>query len=200
MKRIVLSTVIMLNSMLYGGGNYMPSPEPIPSVGISSTPSQFYGGLGLIATSTYGHKLNWFSQKLGQDRIGGVLALLGYQFAPNLAVEGRASYVFISPHFSKSTNISLFLKPSYNVTDKIALYGLLGFGWSKIDGYGGHGNIAKNISPQIGLGASYKVKQNIDIFADYTWLLHNKTAITAMPDGSTKVSHEAVTVGAIYHF
>ena len=200
MKKIVLSITIFLSTMLYSGGNLMPAPELMPTQVAQSAPSKFYAGLGLAALSTYGKKLNWFNAKIGQDRTGAIVGILGYQFMPNLAVEGRLSYGAVTGDFSKSLNASIFLKPSYNITNEIALYGLVGFGWVKIDGKNGHADIAKTVSPQIGLGASYKIQDNIDIFADYTWLLHDKKAKSLMPDGSTKVSHEAFTVGAIYHF
>lgn len=200
MKKIILSTVVVLSSVLYGGGSYIPAPEQIPTQNVSPSSSQFYGGLGLAAVSTYGKKLKWFDGQAGQDRSGAIVGILGYQFMPNLAVEGRLSYTAISADFAESTNFSLFLKPSYNITNEIALYGLVGLGWVKIDGKNGHADIAKTVSPQIGLGASYKIQDNVDIFADYTWLLHDKKAKSLMPDGSTKVSHEAFTVGAIYHF
>jgi len=202
MKKSILLSAI-LASGLFAGGNYIPAPEPIPTPivpQVTSTPSNWYGGLGLAAVSTYGKKLKWFDGQTGQDRTGAIVGILGYQFMPNLAVEGRLSYGGIEKNFSKNLNLSLFLKPSYNVTNEIAVYGLVGLGWVKIDGNNGYGDIAKTVSPQIGLGASYKVKSNVDIFADYTWLLHNKTAKTAMPDGSTDVSHEAFTVGVNYHF
>lgn len=200
MKKIVLSTAVLLSSLLYGGGSYVPAPEPVPTPNVSSAPSQFYAGLGLAAVSTYGKKLKWFDGQAGQDRSGAIVGILGYQFMPNIAVEGRLSYGAISTDFSKSLTASVFLKPSYNVTNEIAIYGLVGFGWVKIDGKNGYGDIVKKVSPQIGLGASYKMQENIDVFADYTWLLHDKTAKTAMPDGSAKVSHEALTVGVNYHF
>ena len=199
MKKIVLSPAVLLSSMLYGGGSYIPAPEPIPTPVVSS-PSQFYGGLGLAAVSTYGKKLNWFKAQSGQDRTAAIVGILGYQFTPNLAVEGRLSYGSTSGDFSKNLNASIFLKPSYNITNKIALYGLVGLGWVKIDGKNAHADIAKTVSPQIGLGTSYKIQDNVDIFADYTWLLHDKKAKNLMPDGSTKVSHEAFTLGVNYHF
>lgn len=200
MKKIILSTALLLSSMLYGGGSYIPAPEPIPTPVVSSSPSQFYAGLGLAAVSTYGKKLNWFKAQSGQDRTGAIVGILGYQFTPNIAVEGRLSYGSITGDFSNNLNASIFLKPSYNITNEIALYGLLGFGWVKIDGTNGHADIAKSVSPQLGLGASYKIQDNVDIFADYTWLLHDKKSKSLMPDGSKKVSHEAFTLGVNYHF
>lgn len=200
MKKIVLSTALLLSSMLYGGGNYIPAPEPISTPVVSSSPSQFYTGLGLAVVSTYGKKLDWFQATSGQDRIGAIVGILGYQFTPNLAVEGRLNYGSVSGNFSKNLNASIFLKPSYNITNEIALYALLGFGWVKIDGKNGHADIAKTVSPQFGLGASYKIEDNVDIFADYTWLLHDKKSKSLMPDGSKKVSHEAFTLGVNYHF
>jgi len=197
MKKIFITSIIALYSIVNAGGYVEPAPQPIPQV---QTQSNWYAGLGLAAISTYGNKLKWFNEQTGQDRTGAIVGILGYQFMPNFAVEGRLSYGGIENGFTKNLNASLFLKPSYNITNEISIYGLLGFGWVKIDGNNGYGDIANTVSPQLGLGASYKIKKNVDIFADYTWLLHNKSAKTVMPDGSTDVSHEAFTAGLIYHF
>ena len=155
---------------------------------------------GCSIVTTYGKKQDWFSETTGQDRTGGIVGILGYQFIPNLAIEGRLGVGIFSGDYSESTNASIFLKPSYNVTEDVKVYGLLGFGWVKIDGKKGYSDIAKSTSPQFGLGASYRVKENIDIFADYSWLLHDKKAKTMLPDESSKVSHDALTVGLYYHF
>lgn len=196
MKKIVLSTMISLGG-LYASGNYIPTTQPVQQL---SSPSNWYGGLGLAAMSTYGKKEGLFSTEAGQDRTGAIVGSMGYQFTSNIAVEGRLSYGTISTDFSENFSASLFVKPSANVTDDIALYGLLGFGWVNIDGSNGYSDIAKTTSPQFGLGASYKVNEKVDVYADYTWLLHEKTAKTLMPDGSSKVSLEALTVGFNYHF
>ena len=205
MKKLLLSTAVIFSSLAYAGGDYIPAPEPVTPVAPSApqiTTSNFYGGLGLAGLRTYGNKAdqNWFSEKADQDRTGALVGIIGYQYTPNIAIEGRVAFGFISPSFSESTNLSIFVKPSYNITPKIAVYGLLGFGWVKIDGHNGHADIVKKASPQFGLGSSYKINDKIDLFADYTWLLHNKKTKTVLPKGSTKVSHEAITVGVNYHF
>jgi len=200
MKRVVLSAMLLVGSV-YAGGDYVPTTPIAPSqTQVTSTSNNWYIGLGAAAMSTYGKKQGLFSKKRGQDRAGGIVGLVGYDFTENIAVEGRLSYGGISTNFSESLNLSLFVKPSVAVANNIKLYGLLGFGWVKIDGTSGHSDIAKSTAPQFGLGASYKVRENVDLFADYTWLLHDKKAKTLMPDGSKKVSHEALTVGFNYHF
>ncbi len=206
MKKLLLSTAVILSSLAYAGGDYIPAPEPVTPIA-PSTPqikiSNFYGGLGLAGLSTYGNNssLNWFSKKKGQDKLLAFVGILGYQFNPNLAIEGRASLGLVNPHFTENAvNLSLFVKPSYNITKEAAIYGLLGFGWVKIDGHHKHPNFIKKASPQFGLGASYKIRENMDVFADYTWLLHKKKAKALLPGGSDKLSHEAITVGVNYHF
>ena len=200
MKKILLSSALLFGAIAYAGGDYIPTVEPVQQPVAAATASNFYAGMGLSAMTTYGKKQDWFSETTGQDRTGGIVGILGYQFIPNLAIEGRLGVGIFSGDYSESTNASIFLKPSYNVTEDVKVYGLLGFGWVKIDGKKGYSDIAKSTSPQFGLGASYRVKENIDIFADYSWLLHDKKAKTMLPDESSKVSHDALTVGLYYHF
>ena len=197
MKKIFLSLAVICSTLTYAGGNYAQTET---QSAVLSTQSQFYGGIGLAAIATYGNSLDWFTEKDGQDKTGAIVGILGYQFTQNIAVEGRLSIGAISTDYSQSTNFSLFVKPSYNITPKIAVYGLLGFGWVKIDGHNGYGDIVNKVSPQIGLGTNYKINDNVDLFADYTWLLHNKKTKVTLPDGSNKVSHEAFTLGLNYHF
>ena len=203
MKKFLLSTAVILSSLAYAGGDYVPTPTPTESTqGATTITSQFYGGVGLAALRTYCNNADqsWFSEKPGQDKTGALVGIIGYQFTPNVAVEGRAALGVISPDFSESTTLSLFVKPSYNITPEVSIYALLGFGWVKIDGHNGQADIAKKTSPQFGLGGSYKIYENVDLFADYTWLLNDKKTKSLLPDNSTKVSHEAITVGVNYHF
>ncbi len=200
MKKLIAATTLFASALTFAGNTYIPATEPVTPMTQQAAASQFYGGIALAAIATYGDSLDWFSNKSGEDRTGGIVGILGYQFTPHVAVEGRVTLGIISPDFSESTNVSLFLKPSYNITPEFAVYGLLGFGWVKIDGHNGYNDIITKVSPQIGLGTSYKLNEKVDLFADYTWLLHNKKAKTPMPDGHPKVSHEAVTVGMNYHF
>jgi len=199
MKKGIFVAATILSSLLYAGGNVVAPIKPVAPIPAAES-NNYYLGLGAAALSTYGHKLNWFKATSGQDRTAAIVGIVGYKFNNNFALEGRLSYGAITGDFSKSTNISIFIKPSYDINDKVSLYGLFGLGWVKIAGTNGYADIAKKVSPQLGLGASYKVKSNIDLFADYTWLLHNAKAKTTLPDGNTKVSHEAFTLGFLYHF
>ena len=196
MKKALVTTLMaaVIGGSLQAGGDIAPV-VPMPA-----DDSGFYVGGGLAAVSTYGDDLSWFDETSGQDRTGALVGIVGYQFNRYVAVEGRAGFGVITGDFSENYNVSLFVKPMYPVTDAFTVYGLLGYGWVNIDGYHGYPDIASTGSFQWGLGAGYKLDDNWELFADYTWLLHNEDADHPLPDGSRDVSHEMFTVGALYHF
>ena len=196
MRKVLMKIVAVaaLTIGVQGGGDIAPvAPMPADNSG-------FYAGGGLAAVSTYGHKLNWFDETIGQDRTGALVGIIGYQFNPYIAVEGRAGFGVITGDFSENYEFSLFLKPMYPVTDALTVYALLGYGYVNVDGYHGHPDLTSTGSFQWGLGAAYKLDERWSLFADYTWLLHNKDADNALPDGSRDLSHEMFTVGVLYRF
>ena len=195
MKKIMLSIAAagVLSSGAFAGGDIAPVPVPVEE-------NHWYVGGAIAAMSTYGDDLDWFSVTSDQDRTGGIVAIAGYEFNQYLAIEGRFNWGVITGDFSKNYQASIFLKPMYPVTEDFTIYGLVGYGYVNIDGEDGWPDWYSGGSLQWGLGLSYDLNEDWTLFADYTWLLHDETPDQPFPSGSTDFSHDAITVGVLYHF
>lgn len=193
MKKLMLSVAAagVLSTGCFAGGDIVPVPV--------EEYSWYVGGAGAIM-STYADKLDWFNVTAGQDRTGGIVALVGYEFNPYIAIEGRFNYGAFTGDISKNCQASIFLKPMYPVTEDFTVYGLLGYGYVNIDGNHGYPNWLDKGSFEWGLGLSYDLDEEWTIFADYDWLLHDEQANASFDGKGTNLSHEAITIGALYHF
>jgi len=129
-------------------------------------PSGLYlaGGLTDVAIGT-SSRANLFKDKSGQDRqigftgrLGYDFKGLGYDFMDYLGAELRGTYGIAKDNGSKFKQIGAYLKPNYNVTDEINLYGLLGA--SKT-------NVGVGSTTGYGAGLDYEIpNSNISVFTD----------------------------------
>jgi len=215
----------LLAYMLQAGGDMMPVAVPVASdrattpdpsaLAPSSLPesnsiaepdsdqkehSPYYVGLGGASASTHGKHLVWEHPTDGQDRYGTFVGIAGYKFNDYLAVEARGAVGSVLPDIVTNYELSVFAKPMYPVTKKTNVYGLLGAGWVKTDGIAGYPDLANDVSLQWGLGTGYYLNQNVELTADYTWLLQNQKAEHTLLDGSSDVNLQQFTIGALYHF
>ncbi|CAA6827038.1 MAG: Unknown protein [uncultured Sulfurovum sp.] len=162
--------------------------------------SHFYAGLALSAVSAResGASQGFTSENDGQDRLGNVTLLAGYNIHTNVAIEGRYSTTFTQEDVSEMSSLSIFLKPQYALSEELSVYGLLGFGKVSLDNATAHSNVDVDESGfQWGLGASYAATEELSIFIDYTSLA-NDVEGTYLNANAADVS--AVTVGVSYKF
>jgi len=213
MKKITLSlmAVVAMSSYGFAGGDIVPAPMVMDEVDNSS----FYVGAGLIYTRTYGDDSSWFDEETpGQDEAGGLGLIVGYNINQYIAVEGRLASTFFDEDYAETFTYSLFAKPQYPVTEDFKIYGLLGFGGVNVDTTSDSSgdfisanpgtNLIDEVSFQWGLGASYAVTEEIEIFLDYTSLLNGADINTRLyawdPKYYTEINVDAVTLGVTYKF
>lgn len=159
----------------------VPAPVPVPVV---AEPSGLYiaGGLTDIAVRN-GDKANLFSDKVNQERQVGVTGRIGYDFMDFLGAELRGTYGVAKDSGTKFKQVGGYLKPNYDVTDAINLYGLLGA--SKTNG-----DSPTETGFSYGAGLNYGINDKVSVFTDV--LNYMKKSDTA--------SQWGLTLGAAYQF
>ena len=204
MKNMKLSfwAWMCVSSMVFAGGD-IDAPvvqEPMPDTTIMSENNDFYVGLALSVVSAResGVSLSFTSVKEGQDRLGNVTLLAGYDINTYLAIEGRYTATVTQKHISEMSGISIFVKPQYDISEELSVYGLLGYGKVNIDNVGKQTNIDVNKGGfQWGLGTNYDVTDDASIFIEYVSLAKDM-------DGQFRTSNSAdvdtVSIGLIYRF
>ena len=125
-----------------------------------------------------------------------IMALAGVEVNDFLAVEARLTKAVsdyeIKDHKPISyVNGAIYLKPQYKF-EMGSVYGLLGYGVSKIDFMGNSTNVG---GLQYGAGASYNVNDELAVFADYTKLYGGGKKIS---EASTMNGIDSVNAGVIY--
>jgi opacity protein-like surface antigen len=200
MKRIVLSvwTAAAMSSLGFAGGDFAPVEPVIETpVVVEESTGSFYVGLGFEALSTGPNSIDFFNNN-SNDRTGNLLGLVGYQFNPYIALEGRyATYIFDEDSINSDT-WGVYLKPQYPVNEDLKLYVLLGFGGMTVDGVDGANIDVDDSGFQWGLGASHVVAEDIAVFLDYTSIANDMggTWLGTAAD----VSSDALTLGVTYSF
>lgn len=161
-----------------------------PKVEKASGPLGLYlaGGLtGLAASKAHADMSNVFAAEKNQNRQIGFTGRLGYDFMNYLGAELRGTYGFanVANGYTKYKQVGAYLKPNYDITDALNLYGLLGASYSN------HAGIAaKETGLSYGLGLDYSLSDSFSIFTDYLNLMDKKN----IPESS------ALTIGAAYNF
>ena len=123
--------------------------------------------------------------------------VLGYDFNQNIALEARYNTVIGDVSYDISglsgdydsdvSNMSIFIKPKY-IIDKTTLYALLGYGQVEVDD-------RSDEDFQWGLGASFTIDRNINLFVDYTNLYNDNGNLYGV---ATKDNLHVFTFGLTY--
>lgn len=203
MKKIVLSlgAFVAMSSLVFAGGDIEPvEPVVAAPVVMGSSTGNFYLGLGMGAVSARDSSLDmsFTSSKTGQDRLGNIVFLAGYEVNQYVAVEGRYSTTFTKEDIVEMDSWSLFVKPQYPVSEDFSLYALLGYGGVKMDAVNNANVDVDDSGFQWGLGASYAIGENYTIFFDYTSLASNMNGVYY--NGALEVDADALTLGVTYKF
>ena len=178
MKKIAmaLSVAMVLGSAVYAGKDVTVAESKVVPV-----LSPWYVGIGysnLKMDRDCGTNIKYGDRPISlqssdSDRANGILLLGGYNFNDYLALEGRWTVALEDFKFDDGSQISyynaaLYLKPHFEAGN-LSVYGLLGYGYSHFDD--DNDLIDDGDSDfQYGAGISYKVTENLSVFADYTVL------------------------------
>ena len=201
MKKIVSIISVSLTlavSSANAGKNVAPAESPVAPVIV---PTGIYVGAGVLA-SLLTRDCACQTGKISDNTYGGVIKA-GYNFNRFLGIEARAYTAPIEKDFLKIDNyVGIFVKPQVSVGEKGTLYGLLGYGRTKISancpGIGPHTHSIK--APAFGAGFEYNFDStNVDgkrkgwsVWTDIINVMSDKT--------EKKFNDNIVAVGVGYHF
>jgi len=148
------------------------------------------GGItGIAVRDQHEDSANLFSEKYHQDRQIGFTGRLGYDFMDYLGAEIRGTYGMAKEDAgTKFKQVGAYLKPNYNITDELNLYGLLGAAKANMDDWSSLGVTETGFS--YGAGIDYSLGDKVSVFTD---VLNYLTE-----DDSN--SQWGLTVGAAYQF
>ena len=209
--------IIALSSMSFAGGDIIepvfeqetvvvpvepvviPAPAPAPVVKaapvvvapVVAEALGLYIAGGITNIATRGDdRANLFSEENDQDRQLGLTARLGYDFMDNLGAELRGTTAVSKEDagYSSFKQIGAYLKPNFDVTDSLNLYGLVGA--SKANLANPADQDSKETGLSYGLGLDYSMSDSVSIFTD---------VVNYMKKSDTD-SLWGLTVGAGYQF
>ena len=161
------------------------------------------GGLSAVVATNSDVSADFFeADKIGQDRLGNLTLLAGYDYNEYVALEGR-----YTTSFSHETKVAmdgwgLYVKPQYPVSESFKIYALLGFGGVTLDGVNGFTADVDDTGFQWGIGASYSLKNytdsDVSLFIDYVSMANEMDGL--FYDGALQTDVAAVNVGMTYRF
>jgi len=130
---IALGTLLATNSLLAGGNIVAPAAEVV-AVPVQTDTDPFYIGIGVIWA---GVSRDCFERgctetiRLKDSTWGGIVRV-GYDFNQYIGIEGRALKATIDSDWAETTHYGIFLKPMMPVGEQVNIYGLLGWGHTKV--------------------------------------------------------------------
>jgi len=183
--------------MAIAGGGAIKAIEPV--VELIDESSGLYLGAGVSAASTREASLNFFEDKSGQDRTLEMTLLAGYDFNKYIGVEGRYYKSVAKEDIVDRSSWGIFVKPHVPVSETLNLYVLAGYGGFKGESINGSNVDIDDTGFQLGVGASYKVMDNVSIFADWVSIVYDEQqdAFITAPD---VISMDTFTLGVLYKF
>ncbi len=207
--KIALSSLLM-SGILVAGKNVAPAEAPIVPV-LDVNP--LYVGLGLLWSGTSRDCPCADDNRLKETTYG-VIGRIGYDFNQYIGIEARAFKASIDKDFAETTHYGIYLKPQYHITDRFNIYGLVGYGKTKIEC--DHPSLTPGTKMydesglSVGFGFEYDMSDDSavaasrtfdgqgdqekgwGIWVDYQNLLHN--------EGNSNIKANIVTAGVTYDF
>jgi opacity protein-like surface antigen len=202
MGRIILSlvSIMALSGMAYGGGDIVPTIEPIVEIP-DVKPSSLYAGIGVGQASVNNDPL---SEEISATTL---LFQAGYLVNDYLAIEARYVHSLGGSDYEIANSAStdsydgdlsawgVYLKPMYPIGE-FSFYALLGYGGVMLEDLA-DGDAVEN-GFQWGLGLSYAISDKYTVYADYV-SLYDDTGFDYRAQ-LNDVDAEAWTVGISYRF
>ncbi|NPA59316.1 MAG: porin family protein [Epsilonproteobacteria bacterium] len=229
---IVLSSTILLSSTALAGGKVVSEvvTPVVPVVSKHDTSGLYISG-AMYYNNVYATKYSWFNNTQDtQDEIGGLTAIVGYNYNEYLAFEARASKSFFAEDYADEYHFSFFVKPQYRFRDEdsyeenyFTIYALLGFGYVNVELTDGDtpgasesiGNtLVDNWEFQYGIGLSYTFVDtdhpeddsgDWSIFVEYTMYMDDESMSPTRlydynPNTYDTLSMNGLSVGISYQF
>ena len=230
MKKITISlaTIVALSSFGFAGGDIAPVPVVVAA---EHDTSGFYVSGALYYNNVYSTDYNWFNDTTNtQDEVGGLTAIIGYNYNEYLAFEARASKSLFKEDYADEYHFSFFAKPQYRFRDEdnyednyFSIYGLIGFGYVNVEGTDGNTPAAPEVIGQTimddwmfqyGIGLSYTFVDtdhpendngDLSVFVEFTQYMTdtsmNPTRLYGYnPNKFDELSMNGLSIGISYQF
>jgi len=192
----LLAAAVLASALHAGGKAVAPASTPVASV---APAWPLYLGVGIVGTYLQRDPCPCTPNgpEIEDTRYGGILRA-GWDLWPNLALEFRALQTFEEDVFSKTRHYGLYLRPNYDLGDRVNLYGLLGYGHTKIDYTNGkssstttHNGIAYGVGVEVDLDGEGQ-HSGWGLFADFSRILKNA--------GPKHTDADIFAAGVMYRF
>jgi OOP family OmpA-OmpF porin len=132
MRRSLYLATLLCVSFVYGGGKGVVKATPeVAAIVPVANPSPWYVGVGLLWS---GMRRDCACQNGNvEETTYGALLRAGYDFNQYVGVEVRGLYSNLQKDIASTEHYGLYLKPMYPVSESLNIYGLLGYGKTKIE-------------------------------------------------------------------
>ena len=209
MKRIIGSTSVALlvaSSLLTAGGDMHKVAEPmepavtIPKKDVVVVDDVKYDGFYLGLAYSY---MRMNEALLASGHAATLSA--GYYFNKYIGIEARYTQTLSKTTFDygatnqkrndKMSNLGIYLKPIFNVTTGLGVYGLAGYGKST---YEKSGVKYSKSGMQWGVGAKYELANNYGFYIDYLDLYNKDNYTNGI--SAQGLLFNTLTLGATYTF
>jgi len=224
---------LLLASQAFSGGDIKAvAPAAVPAIPIvDRDTSGFYLSGAIYYNNIYATDYSWFDNSQDtQDELGGLTAIIGYNYNEYLAFEARLSKSFFEEDYADEYHYSFFIKPQYRFRDEdnyeddyFTLYALLGFGYVNIEITDGNTPGARELMGntlvddwmfQYGIGVSYTFidedhpendSGDWSIFVEYNMYMDDNSITPSRlydynPNQYDRLSMNGITVGITYQF
>jgi len=208
---ISLVSVIALGTSSYAGGKFVePVEAPVAPIVDTINPLPLYVGLGLVAAAV-SKDCPCADADRQKDMTYGGLVRVGWDFNQYIGLEARYMNASMEKDFSTTTHYGIFAKPQYHITNQMNVYGLVGYGETRVEGCALNDGELKESGLSYGLGFEYDFgsdenlgqynrmfdgqgdqEKGWGIWADYQNLFHN--------EGTYNVKTNIFSVGVTYDF
>jgi len=211
MKRMVAKVALsslLLSGVIIAGKNVAPVEAPVAPV-VDINP--FYVGLGLLWSGTSRDcPCDQDENTRLKETTYGVIGRIGYDFNQYIGVEARAFNASIEKDFAETTHYGIYLKPQYPVSDKLNIYGLIGYGQTKIECDVVGTTMYDEAGLSVGIGLEYDMSDDEPVVADRAfdgqadqekgWGLWVDYQNLLNDEGTNNIKANIVTAGVTYDF
>ena len=191
---VTLMTLATIESTLYGGGDIAPAYEPViaePQPVLAPLSPAYYIGGG-VAIAGLSRDCSCSNDRL-KDMTYGLALRAGVDIIDYIGIELRYLNTFVEEDFSSMDHYGLYLKPHFEITPEVSVYGLIGYGKTTVDYEVGRRNSTLSKSDvAYGAGLEFALQDNIGVWADISHLLSG--------EGKFDTDLNVATVGVLYRF
>lgn len=152
-----LSLALLATLPAFAGGKYVAPVEaevkPIPMVQFANP---LYLGVGVVSTFIQRDPCPCYPTDPDiKDDQEGVVLRIGADYNQYIGLEGRYFKTLGEDVFSEVEHYGLYLKPQYPLSEKMNMYGLIGYGKTTVDYT--NGNISShNVENSVGYGIGFE--------------------------------------------